>query len=191
MAVHVLTYRLKSSRPLLVHNGQLADPLNVFSKAIKDIASKRKKTEADLEEIARLEFLGGLYMSDDGPIIPDFVLSATIINGAKKFREGDLAKTGLFVDDHAALEYDGPRTPDEMWKCGKFRDTRAVSVSRAKVMRTRPLFDQWEATVRVEVDDEVVNPNRVDEWMRAAGRRVGFCELRPTMGRFTVERMAA
>jgi len=37
----------------------------------------------------------------------------------------------------------------------------------------------------------VVNPNRVDEWMRAAGRRVGFCELRPTMGRFTAERVAA
>ena len=54
-----------------------------------------------------------------------------------------------------------------------------------------PSRAQWEATVRVEVDDEVVNPNRVDEWMRAAGRRVGFCELRPTMGRFTAERVAA
>lgn len=45
--------------PLLQHNGQTTDPLNPFSRAMSEISSKRKKTEADHRERDRLEFLAG------------------------------------------------------------------------------------------------------------------------------------
>lgn len=189
MTEHLLTYRLTSVSPLLIHNGQLADPLNKWSKAIKAISGKRKKVDSDLEEMARLEFMGGLYLDDNGPAIPADNITAMIIKAAMKQKEGDLAKTGAFCENHASLEYDGPRKPDELWQDERFRDTRPCRVGQARVMRTRPIFQQWTATVRLVVDDEIVNPSRVDDWLRTAGRIVGLCELRPRLGRFTVQRV--
>jgi len=43
-----------------MHNGQLADPMNRFTKAIKEITGKRKKSDSDHMEISHLEFLGSL-----------------------------------------------------------------------------------------------------------------------------------
>lgn len=191
MATRTLSYHLSSTSPLLLHNGQLVDPLNKWSKAMKSISSKRKKTDADLEELARLEFLGSLYLTANGPAIPVNNVMAMVIAAAKKHREGDLAKTGVIVDDHAVLEYDGPRTPDDMWKDERFRDSRPVRVGQARVIRTRPVFENWSTTITLTIDDEIVNPSRVDDWMNTAGRIVGFCELRPIMGRFTAKRVAA
>ncbi len=190
MATRTLSYHLSSTSPLLLHNGQLVDPLNKWSKAMKSISSKRKKTDADLEELARLEFLGSLYLTANGPAIPVNNVMAMVIAAAKKHREGDLAKTGVIVDDHAVLEYDGPRTPDDMWKDERFRDSRPVRVGQARVIRTRPVFENWSTTITLTIDDEIVNPSRVDDWMNTAGRIVGLCELRPIMGRFTAERVS-
>jgi len=191
MATRTISYHLSSTSPLLLHNGQLVDPLNKWSKAMKSISSKRKKTDADLEELARLEFLGSLYLTANGPAIPVNNVMAMVIAAAKKHREGDLAKTGVIVEDHAVLEYDGPRAPDEMWKDERFRDSRPVRVGQARVIRTRPVFETWATTITLTIDDEIVNPSRVDDWMNTAGRIVGLCELRPIMGRFTAQRVAA
>ena len=189
MALQTVTYQLRSSQPLIQHNGQLADPLNQWSRLLKQITSKRKKTDADFEEMARVEFMGGLYMAKDGPVIPADALSAMIIAAAKKSREGELAKTGVFVEDHARLEYDGPRDADALWKAGTFRDTRSVRVSMNRIQRTRPIFHDWSATVAFVVDDEIVNPARLDDWMYAAGRIIGLLDFRPRYGRFTAQRV--
>lgn len=53
---------------MLMHNGQLADPSNEWARAIKEISGKRAKTAADYEEMARLEWLGSLYLNQHGPI---------------------------------------------------------------------------------------------------------------------------
>jgi len=189
MPLQTVSYRLRSSQPLIHHNGQLADPLNQWSRLLKQITSKRKKTDADIEEMARLEFMGSLYMSKDGPVIPADALNAMLVNAAKKSREGELAKTGVFCEDHARLEYDGPRDADSLWKAGTFRDTRGVRVNSARVQRTRPVFPEWAATVTFVVDDEVVNPARLDDWMRTAGKMIGLLDFRPRYGRFTAERV--
>ena len=49
--------RFQGVSPLLCHNGQTADPRNAYSKAIKAISGKRKKTDSDYDEMARLEWL--------------------------------------------------------------------------------------------------------------------------------------
>ena len=51
--------KIRSLSPLIMHNGQLADPFNHFSKAKKEITGKRAKTDADMMEIARLDWFGG------------------------------------------------------------------------------------------------------------------------------------
>jgi len=52
-----------SGDSLIMHNGQTADPLNPFSKAMKEISSKRKKTDTDYEAMANIEYRAGLYLN--------------------------------------------------------------------------------------------------------------------------------
>lgn len=184
-----VTYKLTSSAPLLQHNGQTADPLNKWSKLLKSISGKRNKTDADHEEMAHIEFLAALYMNAEGPIIPNTLLEATIINGAKKMKEGQVSKSGCFCLDHARLEYDGPRTAEELWTDERFRFAAAVRVGQARVMRMRPRFDEWAATITLQIEDSLVNVAQADRWLQIAGTQIGLGDWRPQFGRFTVERL--
>lgn len=189
MAWQTLKYRWTSSALLLMHNGQMSDPLNKWAKLLKQISGKRIKTEADHEEMSRIEFMAGLYMGEDGPVIPTKVIEATVINAAKKSKEGPMAKMALYAPAHAVLEYDGPRDADALWRVGTFTNKEPVRVGNARVQRTRPQFETWAATVEVCIEVTLVNPARVDDWMHVAGTQIGVCDWRPKFGRFTSERL--
>lgn len=189
MAWKTVQYKLSSYAPLIMHNGQTADPLNKWAKLIKLISSKRQKTDADYEEMARLEFMAGLYMDETGPIIPSFVIDAMIVNGAKKSKEGVQAKSGCFCLKHAPLEYNGPRTANELWADEQFRFSKRVRVGQASVQRMRPIFNEWCSVVTLQYEDSLVNLARVDAWLEAASTQVGVGDWRPQFGRFTVERL--
>lgn len=187
MPWQTVTYKLTSSAPLIQHNGQLADPLNKWAKAIKQISSKRNKTDADYEEMARLEFFAGLYMGEDGPIIPAYMTDSLIVNAAKKSKEGPIAKSGCFCLEHAPLQYEGPRTAAELWEMEQFRLSAIVKVGQARVSRMRPIFRDWSATISLHIEDTLVNPARVGEWLAVAGTQVGIGDWRPQHGRFTAK----
>ena len=77
---------------LIMHSGQTADPLNHFTKALKEISSKRKKTDADFEAMANIEYQAGLYLNKNREvIIPSRVLESVLVEGAKKSKEGKIA----------------------------------------------------------------------------------------------------
>lgn len=189
MAWQEIQYKLTSSAPLLMHCGQTADPSNRYAKALKQISSKRKKTDADYEEMARIEFAAGLYLDKDGPVLPSYLIESMIVNAAKKVREGPMAKSGCFCLTHSRLEYDGPRTVDELWADEGFRYSAIVRVGQARVSRMRPIFDEWSAVVHLNIEDEVVNVARIDDWMQIAGTQVGVGDWRPKFGRFSAERL--
>lgn len=186
MAWITRNYKLISVCPMICHNGQTADPLNQFSKALKQISSKRVKVESDLEEMARIEFLAGLYVGKNGPIVPSANIDSMIINAAKKNKEGVQAKSGVFCSEHMSIEYDGPRSLDDLWKDSRFRHSAIVRVGTARVVRTRPIFNEWSGLVKLSIEDSVVNPSRVDDWMIKAGSIVGLGDWRPQHGRFDV-----
>lgn len=189
MAWQTVTYRLTSDCQMIVHNGQTADPLNKWSKAIKKVSGKRTKTDADYEEMARLEFFAGLYMGPDGPIVPRQNIDAMILNAAKKLREGPLAKAGAFCLEDAPMTYDGPRTAEALWSDERFRHVAIVRVGTARVARTRPVFNTWSAVVKVNIEDGVINVTQLDQWMQIAGTQVGLGDWRPQNGRFTATRL--
>jgi len=179
--------------PLLCHNGQTADPRNAYSKAMKAISGKRKKVDADYDELARLEWLAGLYLANDDLIIPDFVIESTMINGAKKSKRGPQAKCGLFFTEHASLEFAGKpdiindQTLAEMFASGDFTHTIGVKVGMAKVMRTRPMFRHWSFKAIAQYDPDVLNLRDVEEIASDAGKLVGLGDWRPKHGRFETE----
>ena len=189
MAWNTVSYKLTSSAPLIMHNGQMADPANKWSKLKSQITAKRKKTDSDNEEILHILFLGSLYLDESGPIIPAFVIDALVINGAKKSREGLVAKSGCYCLKHAKLEYDGPITAEELWNDERFRFHAMVRIGQMKVPSMRPVFEKWSTTIELSIEDTLVNVARVDEWIDAAGTQVGLCDWRPQHGRFTAERI--
>jgi hypothetical protein len=184
-----IQYKLVSSAPFIMHNGQMADPLNKWSKTMKKISSKRTKTDADHEEMARIEFYGSLYLDENGPVIPSFVVDSVVVGGAKKSKEGQLAKSGCFCLQHAKLFYDGPRAQDELWADERFRFVAIVRVGTARVSRTRPIFRTWSSIITLNIEDTTINPARVYEWLSVAGTQVGIGDWRPQYGRFLVEKV--
>lgn len=157
---------------------------------MKQISGKRQKTDADHLEMARIEFLASLYLSADGPIIPASNIDAMLVNAAKKSKEGQSAKSAVFCIKHAQMIYDGPRSADELWEDERFRDRSPVRVQNARVMRTRPKFDQWSAVVELSYEPTLINVARIDDWMLVAGTQIGLGDWRPQHGRFDAERVS-
>jgi hypothetical protein len=185
--------RLQGVSPLLCHNGQTADPRNTYAKAMKAVSSKRKKTDADYDELARLEWLAGLYRSADDLVIPDYVIESVMIAGAKKSRRGSQAKCGLYTTQHATLQFDGKpaaindATLTEMFESGNFTHTIGVKIGQAKVMRTRPVFRNWSCTAIAQYDPDVLNLRDIEEIASDAGKFVGLGDWRPKHGRFEAQ----
>lgn len=189
MAWQTAIYSLKSSCAMLVHNGRMANPLDKYAKMMKEVSSKRNKTDADYEQMARIEFVAGLYIGADGPIIPAANIDAMLVNAAKKVKEGNSAKAGVFCLENARMEYSGPRTSDGLWENEQFRHTSLVRVGTARVPRTRPVFEQWSANVTINYEDTVVNVGAIDRWFVIAGAQVGLGDWRPQWGRFQAQRL--
>lgn len=185
----VTKFRLTGSgRGLLMHSARALDKFSPEHKAISAFTAKKKKTEQDLMEIAKLEFIAGMHYSQAlGPIVPAEYLKATLIAAAKREKAGQAAKSGVLVEQDFKLLYDGPRDRDKMWESGKFHFTCAVRVQAQRVMRTRPYFPQWSAEVAVLTLPDVVDCRQLTSWMETAGALVGFGDWRPEYGRFEVE----
>lgn len=208
MAIRKAHVRLQGKNNILLHNGQTADPRNHYAKQMKAISSKRKKTDADLDQLAKVEWFAGLYLgkvTKDGTkyattTIPSHVLESCFVAGAKKSKRGVQAKSGLFVDSQAVLEFEGKpegdlseeqlqQALDDLYESGDHSLCVGVKVGQSKVMRTRPCFSDWSAEVDVEYDDAVMTFGDVKDIIEDAGRLVGVGDWRPKYGRFeaTVE----
>ena len=183
-----LDVSIRGVSPLIMHNGQTADPGNKFSKQLKEVSGKRKKTDEDYAEMSRIEWHAGLYVNQDQRlIIPATSLEACIYEGAKKSKLGKAFKSAVFVEDDALLtigrQYEKAQ---ELWSFEEYRDVRGVRVGQARIMRTRPIFYKWEASLSVSFDDEQVNLSDVRRAIDDAGSKCGVGDFRPRYGRFEV-----
>ena len=179
--------KIQGVSPLLMHSALLNDPMAEITKALKKINAKRKKVDADLEEMSKLEFYGGIYVDKEGyPILPSTCLEACIVEGAKAEKLGKKFKATVFVDGDPRLIYDGPKDVDGLWEAGTFRDTRRVKVGMSGVMRTRPRFDEWALSFPILYVSSAVTVENVESALVTAGQMVGLCDFRPRFGRFQV-----
>lgn len=180
---------------LLMHNGQLADPRNPYSKAMKEVTSKKKKSDEDHEEIARREFQGGLYHDDEiGPYLPGEAVQAMLVEASRKSKQGREFVSVSVEEDMIPLEYKGPRDRDALWKDEKFVFTKGVKNQQNRVMRTRPIFRNWKIEFTITIDDDAsVNVEDVQRALDIGGRKVGLGDWRPgspkggRYGRFFVD----
>ena len=189
MAYDTLSFRIIGAVPLVMRAGQLADPMNRFAREIRKISGKHRKTDADFAEIARLEFLGSLYLSQGEPCLPGEVVEACIVRGAMRQKRGREAKVGILCLGAFPLQYDGPRNPLELWEREEFRLTVGARVGKATVMRTRPIFRQWSAEIEVRHNPALLDGDEVMQFLAVAGELEGIGDWRPRFGRFEAGRL--
>jgi hypothetical protein len=194
-----LTFKLTGSTPIIMHNIRLANPLDPIVQQIAQITGKRAKdkTDEDIRDLFKLEFMGGLYYSKEKGIhVPGRVLHAVIVEAAKRQRKGATVDRSLIVtEDEVPLNYDGPKDPEKLWevrskdKTQPFVDVRGMKpTGRGVVQRCRPIFrPPWSLTFTVEFDENELDESEVTSFMEVAGSVTGMLDDRPRGGRFEVE----
>jgi hypothetical protein len=186
--VAAFTLEIEGIAPLLMHSARLADPLDDATKALAKVTSKRKKTDDDHAEVGRLEHLGSLYIADQlGPYIPGANVEACLFKGATRTKQGTFLKSALLIPEEVnPLIYAGPRDAAGLWQNKSFVHRSSVKVGTSRVIRTRPVFANWQLVVEGELDLEVVDQGSFATIAENAGRLVGLGDWRPRFGRFKV-----
>lgn len=182
-----ITMKLTGARPLLMHSGALADPLDRQAIDLASFTGKRSKTRSDHEIIAELEWYGSLWLHQSRPCLPEHALESAFVDGARFKRKGRAATAGLEVVGPALLEYEGPQDLPSLWKNEDFRKRAGVRVKESRTMRTRPRFPEWSAQFTATYLPSLLDRNEIVEFFRIAGAMVGIGDWRPKFGKFTVE----
>lgn len=179
----IVSVMIEGASPLLMHNGQLADPLNEWAKKLKKVTAKRQKTDEDYNEMARLEFLGGLYYDKkDGVYIPGDNIATMVRDGGKLKKRGASVQRGVeCLDIHCPLNYQGPRLPDQLWDVREFRDIRTIKngSTGGRTPRCRPRFNEWSVSFQLFYDPAVINLDDLRQCIVDAGTAVGLGDYRP------------
>ncbi|MGH3518826.1 MAG: hypothetical protein ACRDQ7_15690 [Haloechinothrix sp.] len=154
--------------PLLMHNIQLADPDNSFTREIATYTAKRKKTEDDRRAIERMEWYGGLYVGASGPAMPTGNIRKALINAAKITKQGIVVQRALhFADLDVPLVYEGPRDIDALFKDPSHHHRAAVGIGNKRTMRVRPKFPNWAVVADAELLEDVLD---VSDFIRVVDR---------------------
>lgn len=177
-----IRFTITGTAPLLMHNQRLADPLDPYAKALKVISAKKKKTDEDHEEMARIEFEGGLYFDDSlGPYIPGVNVHRSMVEGARMTKRGkDIERALLVLDDVCPLAYKGPRDVKGLYADKRYVSRKSVKVGQARVMRTRPMFAEWTLECEAELDLALLNFEDVQAIAETAGSLAGLGDYRPS-----------
>lgn len=176
----------KGITPLIMHSCQCVNPLHPIAKELRKYTSKKKKTDEDYEIISNLEWEAGAYWKDGlGLYIPAENVEATIVNGAKANKKGtDIEKYCDVTDLYIPFDYGENLTKDELIHNFEYRDTRVMTVMRARINRTRPRFDQWKIVFNLRYDENKIDLDVIVNAMEYAGSYVGLCDSRPKYGKF-------
>lgn len=185
---------MSGTTPLMMHNIRLADVEDTYAQTMAPIAAKKSKmTSAERLEVGRLEFAGGLYYDPHiGPFLPAQNIFRTLMQAGALSRKGtDVQRGVMFESIKMPLEYDGPRDIDALWGNGDtmFVDRRMVNsnptaAKPSMVPRYRPIFPEWSVSVRLTIDDRVLDKGDLVEIADRAGKLIGVGDYRRFYGRF-------
>ena len=188
---------IRGFSPLIMHNGPAGldtrSPANVEKAEITGGRKGRNRTASDDERLKELECFVSLWLDARGaPTIPERAIRACIETGAKKLRQGAPVREGLMVEGVQSFDYNREalgETAEELSKRAQF--SMPVRIGASRVLRTRAKFDDWSCVFILYCEDQLVDKEKLEQWMDIAGRRIGLGDWRPeksgTYGRFEAE----
>lgn len=183
-----IEFVLSGTKPLLCHNPQMVDPEFELNREIKALTSKRKKTDADLKQVERLEWYGGLYTGEiDGRFRvtqPSAKVRKCLINTGKITKQGKQVERAVtMLELNVPLIYegseaaaDGQEEIDRLYHSPVFHSRLSVGIGNKRVMRVRPQFVRWALVVpALFVTDAGLNLDELVRLVELAGvvERIG------------------
>ncbi|MCU0806407.1 MAG: hypothetical protein MUC53_00190 [Candidatus Contendobacter sp.] len=183
-----ISIEVTGTSPLLMHNPRMVDPDFELNREIKALTGKRKKTDADLKQIEKLEWYGGLYPENNIVVQPTSKLRKSLVNAAKISKQGKAIERALsFSSLNTPLIYDGPKEIDELFKDPRFHSRLSVGIGNKRVMRVRPSFFPWALKVTgLFIPDAGINFDELQRIVELAGLVEGIGDNRINgYGRYT------
>lgn len=185
-----VTLELTGTRPMLMHNGRLANPLDPYAQRLKAYTSKRNKTDEDLMMIMKIEARGSCWETPDGLLaVPEAAVWACLHEAAKQRKLGKSIEKALRYDPDSfvPIEVDGEQVScDDYLRDLDNIDYRGVKVNGRRVMRSRPRIRHWSGTVTFDLDENIINARDLAPTVEYMGEYVGLGDWRPQLGTFAV-----
>lgn len=177
--------------PLMLNNPRTVNPFDEYSKAMKVITAKRKKTEDDQEQLMKLKFLASLYVSNKGEyFIPSEHIFNAMIAAAKEKKMGAKFVRSVQVTGDSVLKFkDSDKTPEQLYEIGTYVDIRAVGIMKAKVITARAIIPEWSLETEVWYDETQIDEADIISAMEIGGLRYGIGTYRRRYGKFKAEKI--
>ena len=183
----------KGLTSMIMNSSKTADPTNPFTKALKQISSKRSKTDEDHEAMSKIEYESSMYRDEAvfkkgaGLYMPTENIVACLINAGKKIKHGrgsmKAAVTGILFDDPYGYHVETPwKSYDEMKEDRSSWFKKIVNVQGSKIVRTRVLLPNWKFVATCELEEEICDKVMLEDLLRIAGRLIGLGDWRPSSG---------
>jgi len=160
---------IKGTAPLLMHK---------FNEG-EQTKTRGKKVYIDSEETEK-----ALYKDEQGIYAPNTWIKAMLVHASKDFKikgsknYSNAVKGGILIETEK-IRGNLNEIKYETFKC-------PVVVQRARIMRCRPLFREWELGFEVSIIDPQISPELLKEFFMSGGMYSGLGDSRPEYGRFEV-----
>jgi len=188
--MRTIKVKFEGTTPLMLNNPRTVNPMDLYSKAIKELTSKRTKSEDDVQEILHLKFLASTYQNNKGQyIVPSNMIMRALQEAAKEVKLGKKFERSVFVFDDAILNFaDSHLQPEELYQDSqlqeKYVDIRPVGVMKAKVITARMIVPDWSLETEITFDESVLNDSEVWNALNTCGLRHGIGTYRARYGKF-------
>lgn len=183
-----IEFRLTGTSPLMMNNPQTVNPFNPYTLQMKEITDKRKRSDEDQRDLLKIKFMAALYYEEKiGPYLPMISVWRSIHEAAKISRAGKTIERGLHTgQEMAAVEYAGPRKPEELYADPNFVDVRDASPAGKRVTACRPMFKTWALTAPFLFEETLINERDLVSFATLAGKLVGVGTYRQRFGRYEI-----
>lgn len=188
---------IKGITPLLIHNGRTASPLDLYAKRMKEITSKRKKTEEDIRNLLMIQWEASLYWDKEiGLYMPTENMLACTLKACKKHKMGPQV-AGFVFDESIGFpiltknhdNFESLKADEE----NKF--IKVVSVQKAKTLSCRAVFNAWEIKFSFYVDESIITFDEIKTVLSTMSQRVGLGVWTPShpkpgnFGKFLIKKI--
>ena len=188
------TIAIKGESPLLMSNAVTGLDTRSPDNIEKSELTRKKSSNRTAVEDARIRELEtkiGLWLDDEGsPTIPPKAFRTLLEKSARKLKQGGDVREGCVVEETLDFTYDTEKTGEtisEIMKKGQF--VTDVVVNNSRVLKARPIFYDWSAKFKIDVDDQLIDKAKLTSWLDIGGRRLGIGSWRPEksgiFGRFS------
>lgn len=169
---------IEGETPMLIHNGRTSNPLDEYTKKMKLITSKRKKTEEDIEKLLDIQWHASLYWNDKiGLYMPVENLQAALHKACKKHKLGNAVSGFVFGEKLGfpiLLKNNVNTNLDALSSEREFRFVKTVTIQRSKTLSCRATFNDWKLKFNFVIDEELLSTDDVVMILTTMSNRIGL-----------------